>query len=134
VTFESRTGKESNDSVAIYALHFSGSDRTFSGPASNLQSTELIPIIFTHPDRVRMSYSDRRQIRCGALVIPFEYLLLTLAGFFFLVLGYVAWLKFHEHLQMHRHDHDAKPHHHLAYVRRFRRRKRSLRPGRDIRK
>jgi hypothetical protein len=45
----------------------------------------------------------------------------------------VVWLKYHEHLQAHRHDHDSQPHH-LAYVRRFRRRKRPASPAREIRK
>jgi hypothetical protein len=51
--------------------------------------------------------------------MPFEFLLMALAGMFFLVLAYVAWLKFREHLHAHRHEHDARPHH-VVWVRKYR--------------
>jgi hypothetical protein len=40
-----------------------------------------------------------------------EYLSIILGGIFFLVIAYVAWLKFREHLHAHRDTHDSRSHH-----------------------
>jgi len=40
-----------------------------------------------------------------------EYLSIILAGIFFLVVGYVAWLKFREHLHAHRDSQESRTHH-----------------------
>lgn len=56
--------------------------------------------------------------------MPVEWLLRVLGGAFLLILCYVAWLKFYEHLHLHRNDSEPRHHHHLAAVRHFRTKRR----------
>jgi hypothetical protein len=54
---------------------------------------------------------------------------ILLAGLFFLVIGYVGWLKFYKHLVAHRHEHEHEQRsHHLVAVRKIRARERGQRP------
>jgi hypothetical protein len=57
-------------------------------------------------------------------MMPFEFLPMILAGIFFLILGYVSWLKYREHLHAHRHDHEWRSHH-IVSVRKIRKRSRT---------